>query len=122
MMLNINLYHHFINESEITAIKQSLDTLIKQGEVIMSTLKDLQDKLVELGSAIVAEKVEVQGLLTALKAQIGVLQGQVTAGSPVSQADLDNLVLAVNDIITGVKEISEPVVTPVVTPVVPPVA
>lgn len=76
----------------------------------MNTLKDLQDKLVELGQTIVAEKVEVQGLLTALKDQIVVLQGQITAGSPVSQADLDGLVLAVNDIITGVKDISEPVV------------
>ena len=113
-MIRIDVYHHFINEHEITAIKQSLSLLVKQGEIIMSTLKDLQDKLVELGQTIIAEKAEVQNLLTDLKAQIVVLQGQVAAGSPVSQADLDNLVLAVNDIITGVKDISEPVVTPVV--------
>ena len=110
--MRIDIFHHFINEHEITAIKQNLNVLVKQGEVIMSTLKDLQDKLVELGQTIIAEKVEVQGLLTGLKAQIKVLQDQIIAGSPVSQADLDSLVLAVNDIITGVRDISEPIVVP----------
>ena len=113
-MIRIDVYHHFINEHEITAIKQSLSLLVKQGEVIMVTLKDFQDKLVELGQTIVAEKVEVQTLLTDLKAQVKTLQDQITAGSPVSQTDLENLMLAVNDIITGVKDISEPVITPVV--------
>lgn len=107
-----------MNEQRMNAIQQSLSVLVQQGEIVMITLKDFQDKLVELGQTIVAEKAEVQGLLTTLKAQITVLQGQITAGSPVSQADLDNLMLAMNDIIVGVKDISEPVIIPVVPPVV----
>ena len=110
-MIKINVYHHHLyDEQKMGVILHRLDLLVTQGGLIMSTLLDLQNKLVELGQTIIAEKVEVQGLLTALKAQIKVLQDQIAAGSPVSQADLDTLVLSVNDIITGVKDISEPVV------------
>lgn len=77
-------------------------------DVIMATLQDLQQKLAELGQTIVAEKAEVQGALTDLKAQIATLQGQIASGTLVTAADLDNLVAAVDAIVVGVKDISEP--------------
>lgn len=55
----------------------------------------------EVIDAIAAEKAEVQAKLDALGTEIQSLKDQIAAGSPVTPADLDEIVSLVHDIFTG---------------------
>lgn len=63
----------------------------KQGETIMATLQDVKD-------AIAAEKAEITSKLADLDKQIQDLKDQIANGSPVTAADLDEIVSNVHDI------------------------
>ena len=74
----------------------------------MANFQELTDKLTEINTAITDERMEVQGLLVALLAQIASLQEQIALGSPVSQAQLDGLYADADAIVARVRAISEP--------------
>lgn len=76
----------------------------------MSTLAEVQAKLEAINTVIEAERVEVQGLLAALRVQIQALQDQIGAGQLVSQAQLDALGASADAIVARVQAISEPAV------------
>jgi hypothetical protein len=59
--------------------------------LIMATKQEVLD-------AIAAEKTQVAAALDELAAQIQTLKDQIAAGTPVTAADLDDIVSAVNDI------------------------
>jgi phage terminase Nu1 subunit (DNA packaging protein) len=92
---------------------------LQQGDMIMATLQELKDKLVELGAAIKAEKVKdetektaTEATLAGLKADIQTLKDQLATGVLVTQADLDTLFASVGDLITGVQSINTTSTTP----------
>ena len=92
--LLINLYVLFI--------------LLTERKNVMATLQDVQAKIDAVKADIAAEKAEVQAAIQALKDQIKALQDQIANGTNVSPADLDALVASLDQISTGVKDISEP--------------
>ena len=57
--------------------------------------------LLEVKDAIAAEKAEVLAAVTGLNDQVQALKDQIAAGSPVTAADLDDLVSQVHDIFTA---------------------
>jgi predicted nucleic acid-binding Zn-ribbon protein len=75
-------------EKKVTALTTKVT---KQGRLIMGTKQELEE-------AIAAERAEVQGALASLKTEIQALKDQIASGSPVTPADLDNLIAAVKDI------------------------
>ena len=92
---------------------------LQQGDMIMATLQELKDKMVELGAAINAEKVKgdidkaaTEATLVGLKADIQALKDQLATGVLVTQADLDTLFASVGDLITGVHGINTTPTTP----------
>ncbi len=54
----------------------------------------------EIKEAIEAEKVEVQTKLDALASEIQILKDVIAAGGTVSEADLDEVLVGVNNIFT----------------------
>ena len=68
--------------------------IIHNQEVIMATLAEVKQ-------AVADEKAEVLAKLTALGEEIQALKDQIAAGSPVTAADLDELVASVHDIFTA---------------------
>lgn len=92
----------------ILKTNRSVDKLITQGGKIMATLAEVKAAVEQVKADIIAEKGEVQTALKALKDEIQALKDQIAAGNPVTSADMDSLLSSVNEIGTGVKDISEP--------------
>lgn len=82
---------------------------LKEFKHIMATLQELKDAIASVKVDIAAEKAEVQSKLADLLQQIKELKDQIAAGTLVTQADLDALIVSVSEIDAGVKDISEPV-------------
>jgi predicted nucleic acid-binding Zn-ribbon protein len=98
-------------ECMIAAQTLAIAKLHKQGEKIMATLAEVQAKIVQVKADIVSEKAEVQAALAALKTEIQALKDQIASGGgAVTAADLDGLIASIDEIDTGVKDISEPTV------------
>jgi Skp family chaperone for outer membrane proteins len=57
----------------------------------MSTVQEIKDAFQALSDTVDAERAEVVGFLTGLKAEIQALKDQIAAGSPATQADLDDI-------------------------------
>lgn len=108
--MRIDVYHHTVREPGLDAMLLKLTRLFNQGELIMATLVELNQKIADLTTAIADERTEVQGLLDGLRVSIQALQDQLAAGSTVSQADLDALGAALDVVILQVRAISEPAV------------
>ena len=79
--MRIDIYHHTVREPGLDALSRKLDRLITQGDLIMSTLAELNTKLTDLTTAITEERTEVQGMLTGLRTQVQTLQDQIAGGS-----------------------------------------
>jgi hypothetical protein len=91
------------------AITRRLYALEVQGDLLLATVQELQQKIDNIGVAVDAERVEVQGLLLDLRTQIQALQDQLGAGQLVTQEQLDGLAVAADAIVARVQAISEPV-------------
>jgi seryl-tRNA synthetase len=92
----------------------------EQGVTIMEDIASLNAKMTALVETVNAERTEVQSLLGNLKAQVAELAVQVSAGVPVTQADLDAFGVSLDAAIAGVTQISEAFPVVPVDPVVPP--
>jgi len=59
-------------------------------------------------AAIAAEKTQVLEAITELENQIQALKDQIAAGTPVTEADLDDIVSAVNDVFIPAPPVEPP--------------
>ncbi len=97
------LLRHFFGE-----ILRRMEALEAQGDEIMATIEEVQEKLIAIETAIAEERTEVQGLLAGLRDQIRALQEQIAQGANVTQEQLDALDTQAAAIVDRVRAISEP--------------
>lgn len=79
------------NQRDCHDDKHLIHEIKKLRRLIMATKQEVLE-------AIAAEKAEVGAKLTDLAVQIQTLKDQIAGGSPVTPADLDDIVSAVHDI------------------------
>lgn len=85
--------------------------LKQQGEQLMNLTEQVQafkDKIAEVAQDVKDEKIEVQGKITTLEAQVKALQDAAAAGNVIPTADFDVVLNGLSELKTGVKDISEP--------------
>lgn len=98
-------------KNEVIQLSTRITTL--EG-VIMATLQEVKDAIAALQATTEEERLEVTAAMDALRAQVTALQEQVAAGTGVTAADLDGLILAVDAASAAVETIVTPEVLPVV--------
>ena len=92
----------------VEAQGKKIDRLIKsitRGEKTMATIAE---QLAELRATIAQVKVDLADEKTEVAAAIQALKDQIGSGTPVTAADLDELITSVKDIGAGVKDIFIP--------------
>ena len=92
------VHHHYFHFAGMEVVTQQLDTLIKQGGIIMAKIEDVNAKIAEVKAAIAAEKAEVAAAIQALK-------DQIAAGGTITEAQLDAVLTGVSEIGAGVADI-----------------
>ena len=87
MSLRLDVYHHVVPDKRLDDINGKLDMLLFQGGKVMATVQELSDELDAIKTAVDGVKADS----AAQKQLIADLKAQLAAGSPVSQAQLDDL-------------------------------
>jgi chromosome segregation ATPase len=87
--VRIDVYHHGVpvSDPKLDTVLEKLTMLIFQGGKIMATVQELSDELDAIKTAVDSVKATAAEQI----AKIAELQAQIAAGSPVSQAQLDDL-------------------------------
>lgn len=101
--MRLDIYLHFAGFG--FDLGKAISKLFDQGEKIMASVQELNDKIDQLSAATDAERQEVLAVLQALKDQVQALKDQIAAGTPASQADLDALATRLDDQIAKVQAI-----------------
>lgn len=87
MTFDVHLYVHDTSAGKLDLILQQLRLVLVQGVKLMATVKELSDELDAIKTAVDTVKALVATQVT----QIADLTAQLAAGTPVSQAQLDDL-------------------------------
>lgn len=74
----------------------------------MAKVEELEAELTIVKDIIAAERVEVQGKLTAFMTEIQALKDQIAAGGGVSEVQLDSVLVGLRDLKASISQISEP--------------
>lgn len=75
---------------------------------MMAKVEELEAELTIVKDIIAAERVEVQGKLTAFMTEIQALKDQIAAGGGVSEVQLDSVLVGLRDLKASISQISEP--------------
>lgn len=98
------LINFHLDSSTIESFFKRLESF---GELLMTTVADIQSTLDDIAAAAAAEKAEVTTALQALNDQIVALQTQIAGGAGVTAADLDALKQSADALVVQVQGIKD---------------